>query len=277
MFHDLDEALRQLLIREIPIKNNEVEIAFDQPKREWSARLSRPTLNLFLYDMRENRKLRQSQEWFIEQNRDGTVTQRRQPARVDLRYMVSAWAKEPDDEHNLLARTLMALFRQPHLPKDLLPESLKDQPAAVPLEVAQEDVLTSPSDVWNVMDNEMRPVIVLVVTLAIDPYTPMVTPLVRSREIRYGQSAEPLEQKLIEGYGTDAFWTIGGTIHTNRPLDALHLKLVEQGLDVPIRDEGRFSIGRLKAGAYTLELVVDGGKPARHKINVPAPDYDISA
>ena len=59
MFDELDEALRRLLIREIPIKNNEVDISFDQPKSEWSARLNRPTVNLFLHDVRENTKLRQ--------------------------------------------------------------------------------------------------------------------------------------------------------------------------------------------------------------------------
>ncbi|MCB0014294.1 MAG: DUF4255 domain-containing protein, partial [Anaerolineales bacterium] len=58
MFDELEEALRQLLIQEIPITDGEIEIAFDQPKREWSARLSRPTINLFLYDVRENVMLR---------------------------------------------------------------------------------------------------------------------------------------------------------------------------------------------------------------------------
>ena len=275
MFHDLDEALRQLLMEEMPIKNGEVDISFDQPKREWSARLSRPTLNLFLYDMRENRKLRQSQEWIVEQNRDGTVSQRRQPARIDLHYLVTAWANDPDDEHNLLARALMALFRQPHLPKKLLPESLLDQPAPIPLQVAQEENLPNPSDVWNVLDNEMRPAIVLTTTLAVDPYQPLVTPLVRTRELRFGQSGEPLEKQLTDGSATDVFWTIGGTVHTDRPLDTLHLKLMEQGADVTIGDEGRFSIGRLKAGDYTLEIVVDGRESSRHKISVPAPDYDI--
>ena len=57
MINDLDEVLRQFLVRELPIKNSEVDIAFDQPAREWSARVSRPTLNLFLYDLRENQKL----------------------------------------------------------------------------------------------------------------------------------------------------------------------------------------------------------------------------
>jgi hypothetical protein len=282
MFHDLDEVLRQLLIREIPIKNGEVDVKFDQPSREWSARLSRPTLNLFLHDIRENIKLRGSQQWTTERNPDGTVTQRRTPARVALHYMITAWANEPDDEHNLLARALMALFRQPYLPEDLLSESLQDQPAPIPMEVAQQDTLRNPADVWNALDNEIRPSITLVITLALDPYQPVVTPLVRTRELRVGQSAEPLAQELVAEYEPDVFWTIGGTIRTDKPLEKLRLTLVERGLDVPIQiegegeeKEGRFTIGKLRAGKYTLEVAVDGRKPKRHKITVPAPDYEL--
>jgi hypothetical protein len=61
MIDDLDEALRQLLIAELPIVSNEVDIAFEPPTRDWSARLSRPTLNLFMHDLRENNKLRTQQ------------------------------------------------------------------------------------------------------------------------------------------------------------------------------------------------------------------------
>jgi len=55
---DVDEVLRKLLMREIEIKGNQVDIQFDQPKREWSSRLSKPTLNLYLFDLRENLRLR---------------------------------------------------------------------------------------------------------------------------------------------------------------------------------------------------------------------------
>jgi hypothetical protein len=61
MIADLDETIRQLLIAELPIKNGEIDVSFDQPKREWSARLSKPAVNFFLYDMRENATLRQHQ------------------------------------------------------------------------------------------------------------------------------------------------------------------------------------------------------------------------
>jgi len=63
MIDDLDDALRDLLVRELPIRDNEVDVSFDQPRREWSARLSRPSLNLYLYDIRENLRLRRLARW----------------------------------------------------------------------------------------------------------------------------------------------------------------------------------------------------------------------
>jgi hypothetical protein len=276
MIHDLDEVLRQLLIREIPIKNGEVDIKFDQPKREWSSRLSRPTLNLFLYDVRENAKLRQAQPtWHLERHDDGTATRRLKPVRVDLHYMVTAWTTEPEDEHRLLTGTLLALFRNPQLPEDLLPESFQNQPVPIAIMVAQDEELQNPADVWSALDNEMRPAITCVVTMALDPYHPITGPMVRTRELRIGPSSLPPSQKLNKETEPHVFWTIGGTVHTDKPLEDLRLTLVERGLDVPLQPEGRFAIGSLEAGDYTLELAVDGGRPIHYKITVPSPDYDI--
>ncbi|MGD8598998.1 MAG: Pvc16 family protein [Anaerolineae bacterium] len=275
MFHDLDEVLRQLLIREMPIENGEVDLTFEQPTREWAARLSRPTLNLFLHDIRENLKLRHSQQWMVEQNTDGTATQRRVPVRVDLHYMVTAWANEPDDEHNLLARALMALFRQPHLPEELLPESLQGQPRPIPLQVAQDDELRNPADVWNALDNEIRPSIVLTLTVSLDPYQPQVTPLVRTREVRFGQAADPSQQALDPG-SEEVFWSIGGTVHSKRPVEELRLTLVERGLQIPLQEEGQFAINGLRAGEYTLEIASNGDRLKQAKITVPSPDFDVT-
>ena len=103
MFDDLDETIRQLLIAEMPVKNGEVEISFDQPKREWSARQSRPTLNLFLYDVRENHILRQHQwEQLPRNGSDDMAHLKRMPFRVDCTYMLTTWASVPEDEHRLL-------------------------------------------------------------------------------------------------------------------------------------------------------------------------------
>jgi hypothetical protein len=276
MIEDLDEVLRQLLIRDLPIKNNEVEVKFDQPKREWSSRLSRPALNLFLYDIRENQKLRQTQPmWQIDRNKDGTVTKRRKPVRVDLHYMITAWAAESEDEHRLLSRATLALLRYPNLPEDLLPESLQHQPSPIGIMVAQYDELRNPTDVWNVLDNEMRPAIVCVITMSLDPYVPTVAPLVRTRELRVGPAPLPWLRQLEEGIEPDVYWSIGGTLHTKQALEDIELTLAEKGWGIHLQPEGRFAIGHLLAGEYTLEVSVKGRKPLRYKITVPSADYDL--
>ena len=275
MIYDMNEALRQLLVEELPIKNGEVDIAFEQPGRQWSSQINRPTINFFLYDVRENLKLRGSHQWRVERLPDGTALQRRPPVKVDLHYLITAWATDSEDEHNLLGRVLLTLFRTPSLPEALLPDSLQNQTTPVVLEVSQDENFANPVDIWSVMDNDLRPSISLTVTLTADPYEPTVTPLVGVRELRIGQAAKPLLQQLVDDLPADVFWTIGGKIQTDKPLADVRLTLVERGIDVSIQPDGRFTIGQLRAGEYTLEVVVKKGKPKHHKITVPAPDYDL--
>jgi len=276
MIDDLDEVLRRLLTHELSIQNGEIDITFDQPKREWSARLSRPTINLFLNTLHENKKLRQTQPmWEIERNDNGTVTQRRKSIRVDLNYIITAWATEPEDEHRLLSRVLIAFYRHPHLPADLLTESLQNQPVPIPIMVAQEEEQRNPADFWGSIDNEWRLALACVITLAIDPYQVMTTPVVRTREVRIGQSPQPPLRQLAASNEPDRFWTIGGTIRSDKPFETMRLTLLERGLDIPLQPEGRFAVGNLGPGSYTLEVSVEGHQPRRYGITVPAADYDL--
>ncbi|MBI4790794.1 MAG: DUF4255 domain-containing protein [Chloroflexi bacterium] len=265
MFDDLDEVLRRLLVRELPIKNGDVNIEFDQPKREWSARLSRPTLNLFLHDLRENNTLRQN-EWHVTRNGNGTATKTRSSARIDLHYMVTAWATEVDDEHRLLARALMALLRYPTLPNDLVKETLPDQSVPIPMRVAEQEALRNPADIWGAMDNELRPAITCVVTLALNPYQPLTGPIVKTRDLRFRQVAETKPQ--------DQFWMVGGTLRAKSLKDA-RLRLVERGLDIDVAHNGDFVIGNLEEGTYTLMVSTEDGEPQQHPIVVPSRTYDI--
>ena len=277
MIDDLDEALRQFLIRELPIKNGEVDIEFDQPRREWSARVSRPTLNIFLYDVRENQKLRQTSPMWQNEIEDGVVVQRRKPVRLDLYYMITAWATEPEDEHRLLSRALMTLFRFPSIPDDLLPESLLVQGKHIPLMIAQYHEFQNPTDVWSVLDNEMRPALSFILTMTIDPYVPVSVPVVKARDLRVGTSGYPAQHKLDPATEADRFWTIGGNLHSSAPIeyDQVLMTLVERGLQVAVQPNGRFTIGQLRTGTYTLE-VASGASPARrYLIAVPAPDYTL--
>lgn len=276
MIHEVDQALRKLLIRELPVKSNEIDIVFEQPKREWSARVNRPTLNLYLHDLRENNKLRQPQ-WDITQNQDGTVTRRRSHIRVDLHYMITAWTADPEDEHRLLTRTLMALYRCPNLPEDLMSNGLEEQPLPVPIEVAQYDELRDLVDTWSSLDNELRPVISCVITIALNPYEAITEPLISTRDLRIGQSPGGASGRRVEeGVGQEQYWTISGVVNTDLDLDKVRITLVERGLDLAIQPETRrFFASKLRASDYTLEVTAEGRKSRRYKITVPSPDYDL--
>jgi hypothetical protein len=185
---DFNDALRNLLVRELEISNNEVEIAFEQPRRTWSQALSRPTLNLYLHDIRENNKLRGRQPGLQTTPSGQDVLLQRQPLFLDLHYMVTAWTMELRDEMALLERTLVALFRFGELPADLVEDHFRDRDLSIPFKIAQYDTVINPRDIWSVLDNEMRTAIDLVATIPCNPYQPFRTPLVREMETRYDYS-----------------------------------------------------------------------------------------
>ena len=53
MIHDVDATLRAIIERDV-LNGPGVELSFDAPTKEWAAKLSLPTINVFLYDIRED-------------------------------------------------------------------------------------------------------------------------------------------------------------------------------------------------------------------------------
>ena len=91
MLADLDEALRQLMTESLTDKGFDgVEISFDAPNKEWSAQLSAPTVNLFLYDLRESPE-EHPMDWEGGAGDNGRASESRPPIRLDASFAVSAW------------------------------------------------------------------------------------------------------------------------------------------------------------------------------------------
>src|SRR3954452_18547049 len=102
MLADLDETLRGLLRSELERHGFEgVDIAFDAPAREWSGQLSKPTINVFLYDLREAESLRTS-EWTGMKPTGGRTSGAGPPMVMECSYAVTAWTQAVEDEHRLL-------------------------------------------------------------------------------------------------------------------------------------------------------------------------------
>ena len=284
MLADLDESIKQLLREELPIKNGEIDIKFEQPKREWSAKLTKPTVNFFLYDLRENVQLRRAG---MDQMTNGggppnLATMRKAPHKVDCFYMLTAWAAEPEDEHRLMTRALMALFRNPTLPDHVLHGAIRNPSFPINTYVARHDKLTNPAEVWSALDNEMRPSVAYSVTITLDPWTEFTGPIVRTLTLRAGQANNlPLSEEL-EGDEPDyekAY--IGGTIRSktkdNEPQSGLEVAIKGRGWFDTTDTKGRFTLGSMPHGDYTLVVWPPKGKPKEKKISVPASegDYDM--
>jgi hypothetical protein len=168
VIHEVDEALRTLVRREV-VNGSGVEVVFDAPTREWSARRNTPTVDVYLYDIRED--LRRRERGLInEYNEDGRITERRLPPRYfKFSYLITAWPQRPEDEHRLLAAVLQCFLRYEKLPDETLTGSLRDLGLEVPVTIA----LPPPqdrsfADVWTALGGELKPSLDIVVSAPTD-------------------------------------------------------------------------------------------------------------
>jgi Pvc16 N-terminal domain len=173
MIQDLDSSIKELLQQKVPLDPSSVDISFDMPTKEWAAGLLKPTINVFLYDLRENRELRRS-EPFRERSSETTATETRPPMRVDLTYLVTAWANEVSDEHQLLGRLLTALVRYPVLPTEVLKGAMQNQSYPVLAWIALPERTPHAWDFWGILENRLKAGISYVVTASVEPFAPEV-------------------------------------------------------------------------------------------------------
>lgn len=269
MITDLDETLKQLLIKEMPITNNDVEIMFDLPKREWAAKLSKPTINLYLYDIRENTELRRN-EWIVERDDNGRATKKKAPARIDLAYLVTAWTSTVEDEHRLLWRALWALFRNPVLPEEILQGDLKGTTVPIPAVIAQPDKMPNMADLWGVLDNELKPAIHLVVTLPLDLARVITGPLVLTKRIK-------VEQGLTGQGPFQEITQIAGTVRDDqgRPIAGARVSLQSTGITTITDAAGRFTFPNVPSGEQVLKVITPQEVTREEMVAIPGNRYDI--
>jgi hypothetical protein len=165
---EVDSALRALIEREA-IGRGDVEVVFDAPTREWAGRRNSPTIDVYLYDIREDMR-RRERGLLNEYDESVRVIARHLPPRhFKLSYLVTAWTQRPEDEHRLLSALLSCFLRFDALPEDVLTGSLAELGLPVPVTVA----LPPPedrafADVWSALGGELKPSIDVVVSAPVD-------------------------------------------------------------------------------------------------------------
>jgi hypothetical protein len=179
MIPDVDLALKTLIEREA-VDPTEVEVVFDAPTKDWAGRRQGPTVDVYLYDIRED--MRRRSRGLINEYDGPRVLARHMPPRYfKMSYLVAAWTQRPEDEHRLLASLLLNLMKFEALPRDVLNGSLAELGLPVPVTVAlppPED--RSFADVWTALGGELKPSLDIVVTAPVAGHSFPVAPPVTS-------------------------------------------------------------------------------------------------
>ncbi|MGW0085416.1 DUF4255 domain-containing protein [Streptomyces sp. NPDC003393] len=164
MIHEVDEVLKTLL-SDGALAGSGIDVTFDAPTRDWAVRRNSPTINAYLYDIREDVHRRQRGHLAVPDERDVVVKRRQPPRWFRLSYLVTAWTKQPQDEHRLLSAVLTTLLPRELLLPSQLPGALGAQGLTVPLSVAGiQSESRSLAEIWSALGGELKPSLDVVVT-----------------------------------------------------------------------------------------------------------------
>jgi hypothetical protein len=215
MIHLLDTLLRQIVIEQAPALSDVSQVRFQPPDADWRTYVANLTIggnpanavNIYLVDLRENRKLRSNERVRTVEN--GIINEEPAPARVDCHYLISAWSPaavtllEPAlEEHALLYQTLAVLMRNAPLnpsrvyPVDSLPLNAwppRFRDIDLPAVVLPVEGFSKLAEFWSGMGQGAlwKPAIYLVVTVPVELLTDVAGPMVTTRITDYRISGRP--------------------------------------------------------------------------------------
>jgi hypothetical protein len=261
---------------------------FTVPDDSWRTKVKAGTserLNVYLYEVRENRDFRRS-SWDVVGLADRSAALSHPPVYLDCHYLISAWSPAEDseaidpvrDEHLLLSEALRVLLRMP----EVTPATLGIagggpvfQQARIYLNVAPPETPRVLNDFWSTMKLPWRPAILLVATAPLDllqdtPLGPLVTTFIQ-RYAPNGLAGSVEEWIQIGG------WVLRNA--DNAPIAGATVRRVATGghvLEEVLTDvQGRYTFAGLPRGVQHMHVEAPGMTAIDRDLDLPdAPPED---
>jgi hypothetical protein len=306
MIQSLDDTLYRLFSSGLTTLGSPVssaQIRFQPPDPLWRTHVTnvhpRAALNVYLVDVRENRRLRSNERVRIPDPQGaGLLWEEPSPARVDCHYLITAWSNATEDvsdpdnavhgrtseEHAILHEVASLLdAHQPLVPAEVFAGAFPIgfapdlAVATLPSAVLPVEGFPKYAEFWGTMGDThpWKPAVYLVVTVPLATTAhvggPPVTTI--SSEFRPGETRD----------GAEVVLDLGG--HVLDPSDApvagawVRLETTTGRLlqTATTGEAGRFVFTRIPAQSYVLRAGAGGVGAADRPIDVPSPsgEYDL--
>jgi hypothetical protein len=296
MLNLLDQLLRDLFVGSVAGITGDDQVGFQPPDDDWRTYVknlgAKPALNVYLIDLRENRKLRSNDR--VRNVQNGVVTETPASVKMDCHYLVSAWSPaqpapgvEPTlDEHALLFGVVAALTGQESLNPSRVYAPGSPKLLAWPAAYQDHELLLSYlpvegfrqfAEFWETMGqtHPWKPAVHLTVTVPVPQPTFVAGGIVTTRFLQFGLIGGTVAPEVLE--------EIGGVVQdpTGAPVAGAWVRLevppvapaVEgQPVGVDTTDRfGRFRFDGLRRNNYLIRARATGLGEAVLNDAVPSP------
>jgi Pvc16 N-terminal domain/Carboxypeptidase regulatory-like domain len=246
------------------------DVLFDRPLDTFNP--AKLTVNLFLYDVRENTELR-SNEFDVE-IKNGLAISHPAALRLNCSYLVTAWATAGPDlplqEHRLLTQVLTVLSRYPTIPGQFLKGSLVGQFPPLPMVALHPDALKNLAEFWSSLGSKLRASLTVTATISVPVFTDVDDFLVTTHMTNYVHGAPPVVETLIQ---------VGGRVldNTKQGIAGALVDLMDGGeivLRTTSNNDGEFDFAEVVAGTHTVRVAATGFQLQTQPFTVPAKSED---
>lgn len=191
----LNSSLKTLITKELdntPLCT--VDIKFAPPNKDFQSQVTKPTVNIFLYDIRENLELRTHQSIVVKDNtRTDLAPLQICPKHVSFSYILTAWTKSENnsDIDVILSLLLEKLLYFSELPEKYLDDSINTLKPLPKIQILHPTFLQGIGEFWQALEGQPKPLIHCTITAPIYPdqyYGQLITNVIT--DINYSQTAK---------------------------------------------------------------------------------------
>jgi hypothetical protein len=271
MIADLDVGLRDLLIGQLRRHGfDDIDVVFETPSSEWASQLTRPTVNMFLCDIRRSTKPGQTGP---DGGRDNGRANERPPGmRVDCIFAITTWSKAVADEHRLLSQVLGVLYAFPILDGQLGPRFDDGSQRFSILASVGEQRPEQRADFWRSVGGVYKPALDYVVTLSVES----------GRVVERGPDVRTVTMRTGLGHdgrrgGVQELSHVGGVVRDEdgEPVQGAWIAVPDLGRMTISNADGRFRLPRVAGGTYAVQVRDGDGREASAEVTVPSGMLDV--